>query len=72
MQDTGVGIDAEHLARIYEPFWQVDSSQRSRDGGTGLGLSIVHRMVQLLGGRVDVTSRVGEGTTFTVTVGDRR
>jgi signal transduction histidine kinase len=50
----------------------VDSSQRSRDGGTGLGLSIVHRMVQLLGGRVDVRSRVGEGTTFTVTVGDRR
>jgi signal transduction histidine kinase len=72
VQDTGVGISAEHLARIYEPFWQVDSSQRSRDGGTGLGLSIVHRMVQLLGGRVDVTSRVGEGTTFTVTVEDRR
>ena len=70
VQDTGVGIDAEHLARIYEPFWQVDSSQRSRDGGTGLGLSIVHRMVQLLGGRVDVTSRVGEGTTFIVTVRD--
>ncbi|HEX5972482.1 MAG TPA: PAS domain-containing sensor histidine kinase [Gemmatimonadaceae bacterium] len=72
VQDTGVGISAEHLARIYEPFWQVDSSQRSRDGGTGLGLSIVHRMVQLLGGRVQVTSQVGEGTTFTVTVEDRR
>lgn len=69
VQDTGVGISAEDLAKIYEPFWQVDVTQRSKDGGTGLGLSIVRRMVDLLGGRVDVASSVGEGTTFTVTVG---
>lgn len=68
VQDTGVGISAEDLARIYEPFWQVDATQRSKDGGTGLGLSIVRRMVDLLGGRVEVASTVGEGTTFTVHV----
>ena len=68
VQDTGVGIGPDDLAKIYEPFWQVDPSQRSKDGGTGLGLSIVRRMMDLLGGRVDVASTVGEGTTFTVTV----
>jgi signal transduction histidine kinase len=68
VEDTGMGIGAEDLAKIYEPFWQVDASQRSKDGGTGLGLSIVRRMVDLLGGRVDVASTVGKGTTFTVTV----
>jgi signal transduction histidine kinase len=66
--DTGVGISPDDLKRIYEPFWQVDPTQRSQDGGTGLGLSIVRRMVDLLGGRVDVESTVGAGTTFTVTV----
>ena len=68
VQDTGVGISAENLAKIYEPFWQVDATQRSKDGGTGLGLSIVRRMVEMLGGRVDVASTLGEGTTFTVTI----
>jgi signal transduction histidine kinase len=68
VQDTGVGISAEDLTRIYEPFWQVDATKRSQDGGTGLGLSIVRRMVDLLGGRVTVESTLGEGTTFTVTV----
>jgi signal transduction histidine kinase len=70
VQDTGVGIGADDLAKIYEPFWQVDATQRSKDGGTGLGLSIVRRMMDLIGGRVDVASTLGEGTTFTVHLSD--
>jgi signal transduction histidine kinase len=70
VQDTGVGIGADDLAKIYEPFWQVDATQRSKDGGTGPGLSIVRRMMDLIGGRVDVASTLGEGTTFTVHLSD--
>jgi signal transduction histidine kinase len=68
VQDTGVGISTEDLSKIYEPFWQVDATKRSHDGGTGLGLSIVRRMVDLLGGRVEVQSELGRGTTFIVRV----
>jgi signal transduction histidine kinase len=64
--DTGMGIAPEHLERIFEPFWQVDSAPRSRSHGTGLGLSVVRRLVQLLGGEVTVESERGRGSTFTV------
>jgi signal transduction histidine kinase len=60
-QDTGVGIPAEHLARIFNPFFTT------RQEGTGLGLAITHRIVQGHSGRIDVTSRPGAGTTFTLT-----
>lgn len=66
VRDTGVGIRPEHLQRIFEPFWQVDRTQHASDGGTGLGLSVVRRLVQLLGGEIDVESRLGHGSTFTV------
>jgi signal transduction histidine kinase len=69
--DTGVGIAEQHLEQIFEPFWQVDPDQRMREGGTGLGLSVVRRLVQLLGGEVSVESRLGEGSTFTVTLPSR-
>jgi signal transduction histidine kinase len=69
--DTGVGIAEQHLQQIFEPFWQVDPDQRIREGGTGLGLSVVRRLVQLLGGEVSVESRLGEGSTFTVTLPSR-
>jgi signal transduction histidine kinase len=68
VSDTGIGIKAEHLDQIFEPFWQVDSSQRSHDGGTGLGLSVVRHLVQLLGGEVCVESVPAEGSTFTVRI----
>ena len=68
VRDTGVGIADEHLAHIFEPFWQVDPTRRSREGGTGLGLSVVQRLARLLSGEVCVTSVLGEGTTFTVTL----
>jgi signal transduction histidine kinase len=68
VSDTGPGIAEEHLERIFEPFWQVDAAQRGNHGGTGLGLSVVARLVELLGGRIAVESRLGEGSTFTVTL----
>ena len=68
VRDTGVGIAEEHLAHIFEPFWQVDPTRRSRDGGTGLGLSVVQRLMRLVSGKVRVESVLGEGTTFTVTL----
>lgn len=66
--DTGVGIAAEHLPRLFERFYRVDAGRSRALGGTGLGLSIVKHLVEAMGGRVMVTSRVGAGTTFSFTV----
>lgn len=66
VSDTGIGIAPEHLPHIFEPFWQVDRSQRTLGGGTGLGLSVVQRVVELLGGKISVESTPGTGSTFTI------
>ncbi|MDB4883484.1 MAG: Signal transduction histidine kinase [Gemmatimonadetes bacterium] len=68
IHDTGQGIAPQHLEQIFEPFWQVDRTQRSQGGGTGLGLSVVRRMLDLLGGDIRVESALGEGSTFVVRV----
>jgi signal transduction histidine kinase/CheY-like chemotaxis protein len=67
VEDTGPGISPEHLARIFEPFEQV-GDQKAKAEGTGLGLSICKRIVELMGGRIEVESELGKGSVFTVTL----
>jgi signal transduction histidine kinase len=64
--DTGIGIPADELPRLFRPFAQVDTGLTRRHGGTGLGLYISRRLATMLGGHIEVTSRVGEGSTFSV------
>lgn len=66
--DTGIGIAAAHLPKLFERFYVVDKSRSRRVGGTGLGLSIVKHIVLLHGGTVTVTSTPGQGTAFTITL----
>jgi two-component system, cell cycle sensor histidine kinase DivJ len=66
VEDNGVGINEQDLARVGEPYFQARATYDRRHGGTGLGLSIVKGLVRLHGGDLDITSRVGEGTRVRV------
>jgi signal transduction histidine kinase/DNA-binding response OmpR family regulator len=67
--DTGIGIEAEHLERIFDPFHRTETAEVSRIEGTGLGLSIVRRLVELMDGSISVTSQPGQGSVFEVRFG---
>jgi CheY-like chemotaxis protein len=64
VSDTGIGIPQDKIAGLFESFQQVDSSTTRKFGGTGLGLAIVKSLVTIMNGRIEVESRLGEGSTF--------
>ncbi len=68
VEDTGVGIPAEELARVFERFHRVPNARSRTHEGTGIGLALVQELVRLHGGRIEVASREGVGTRFTVTI----
>jgi signal transduction histidine kinase len=69
VEDTGIGIPEESQARIFDVFWQVDSSKTRKYGSIGLGLYIVKKLATLIHAVISVKSESGRGSTFTVSVG---
>jgi signal transduction histidine kinase len=68
VSDTGIGMSAEQIGRIFQPFTQADSSTTRKYGGTGLGLTISRHFCRMMGGDITVTSVAGQGSTFTVSL----
>ena len=68
VQDTGIGMDETQVARIFEDFMQADSSTSRRFGGTGLGMAIVRKLVEAMGGEIELQSRPDAGTRIRVTL----
>ncbi|MFZ1326425.1 MAG: response regulator [Candidatus Contendobacter sp.] len=71
VQDTGIGMSQEQLANLFKRFAQADETTTRKYGGTGLGLALTRALSKMLGGRIEVTSVEGQGTTFTVTIPTR-
>ncbi len=66
IEDSGIGIDKKHIPRLFERFYRVDKGRSRETGGTGLGLSIVKHIVELYNGRIQVESKLGEGTKISI------
>jgi signal transduction histidine kinase len=66
VSDTGIGMTAAHLARLFQAFSQAEASTARQYGGTGLGLAITKQFCQMMGGDVTVESESGKGSTFTI------
>lgn len=66
VRDTGIGITPENIARLFQPFVQIDSALNRQQTGTGLGLALVKQIVELHGGKVGLTSELGVGSCFTI------
>ena len=62
--DTGIGIASDDLPRVFDRFWRADPSRNPETGGSGIGLAVTKRLVELQGGKIEVTSQLGQGSTF--------
>ena len=62
--DTGIGISPDDLPRVFDRFWRADPSRNPETGSSGIGLAVTKRLVELQGGKIEVTSQLGQGSTF--------
>ena len=68
IKDTGPGIPDEHLNKVFDQFYQTDSSFKKPNQGKGLGLTISHQLTEIMGGSINIESKVGEGSRFILTL----
>ncbi len=66
VEDTGIGISEEHMGKVFSRFFTVDKSHGGKNGGFGLGLAVVRKICKKSGWTIDVESKLGEGSKFTV------